>query len=158
MTEYVVQTDLPPEYLTKVGIQIYKEWLEFALGHHALEGKTLKHPTGRYAASLKFQQLGEATVAIIADEDLAPEAAILETGHGEFDLKTKFQKGRRYPMHRGSGISGMAPAVWAQSRSAGFTGYARVGDEGWILPPMPAYSPAKILADRARQLAAEQTR
>lgn len=137
---YIVRTDLGPEDLHDVAMQIYAKWLEFALGEGALGGKTLKHPTGRYAAAISVTQEQDGSYLIYADDDL-PEAGILESGHQAFDLKTRFQQGRLYPMHRGGE----------------FTGYASISYDhlydstAWILPAMPAYAPARILADLARQ-------
>jgi len=134
---YVVRTDLGPDDLHDLAMTIFKTWLEFALGEGALGGKTLKHPTGAYANAISVTQDPDGSYMILADDSL-PEAGILEFGHAAFDLKTKFQAGRSYPMHR----------------AGAFNGYASVGSTGWILPAMPAYSPARILADLARAQAA----
>ena len=166
---YDVYTDLDPTALNAVGQEVYRRWFEFALGKVALGGRHIMHPTGRYASAIEFKQRSESRVAIIADEDIAPEAGILETGHGAIDLLKKLTPGRAYPMHRGTG--GAAPQIasgprakkiWASVRAAGFSGYAVVPRSrrpgsmntsgrgpAWVIPPMPAYSPAAILAELA---------
>lgn len=166
---YDVYTDLPPDELNAVGRHVFKLWLDFALGRSELGGRRLLHPTGRYASSIEFRQTGRSRVAIVADENVAPEAGILETGHGAVDLLQKLTPGRVYPMHRGTG--GAAPViatgrgarrVWAAVRAAGFSGYATVPrarragarntsgrGPAWTIPPMPAYAPARILAQLA---------
>ena len=165
---YDVHTSADPATLNDIGIEIFRLWVEFALGARRLGGKMIAHPTGRYAASLSYRRYGESRVAIIADERIAPEAGILETGHGRVDLKQKLQMGRTYPMHRGTmgaatpGMSVRAPGgkvsrishrgaagMWATARESGFAGFATVGTAGWIIPAMPAYAPARILAHLA---------
>lgn len=165
---YDVYTDLPPEELNFVGERAFALWVDFALGKTAMDGRRIMHPTGRYASSIEFRRYNTARIAIIADEDIAPEAGILETGHGAIDLLQKLTPGRSYPMHRGTGgappqlTSGRgAKRVWASVRAAGFSGFATVPRSrvtagprntsgrgpAWTIPAMPAYSPAKILAD-----------
>ena len=164
---YVVKTDLPPEAVNAIGLLVFSKWLDFALGRTVLNGRRLVYPTGRYAASISFRQEGEATVAIIADEDAAPEAGILEQGHAPVDLKTRLRPGRAYPMHRpsgsvpgvslrriGSGPPGMHPSMWAEVRMREFSGFASIGEnsppDSWIIPAMPAYAPALYLAASLR--------
>jgi len=166
---YDVITDLNPAALNAVGQEVYRRWLDFALGRDSLGGRRIMHPTGRMASAIEFQQRGQSRVAIIADENIAPEAGILETGHGAIDLLQKLTPGRTYPIHRGTGdaapqiASGRgARRIWASVRAAGFSGYAtvprfrRAGSRNtsgrgpaWVIPPMPAYSPAHILAELA---------
>lgn len=170
VSDYVVTTDLPPNMVSAVGIEIFKRWLEFALGQRALGGKAIMYPTGRYAASLQYQETGEAEIAIIADSSIAPEASILETGHGAVDLKTKLTHGRVYPMHRrrgagaggllrigSSGPVGFRASIWARARRSTASGFASIGPnspaDSWIIPVMPAYSPAMILANMAASMA-----
>lgn len=169
-TIYTVRTNLPPEMVTRVALSMFEKWLDFALGRSALGGKRLIYPTGRYAASLQYRQEGEATVAIVADESIAPEAAILETGHVMTDLKTKLSPGRAYAMHRPSGAApgglrrvgggppGFRPQIWAAVRRSEGSGYASFGPnsapDSWIIPAMPAYSPALILSRMAKDAAA----
>lgn len=167
--DIVIKTNLPPEQINEIGSMIFAKWLDFAMGRQILNGRRLMYPTGKYAASIQFRQLGEATVAILADPSIAPEASVLEYGHGSFDMKTKYQEGRSYPMHRartvsnrangglrrvGSGPPGSTPRVWAEVRSRTATGFASFGPNSdpnsWIMPDMPAYSPMAALATIAR--------
>ena len=172
--KYVLKTDLRPVDVTRVGVELFLKWMEFALGRGSLDGKRLVYPTGRYASSLRFEQRDETTVAIVADEGIAPEALWLEVGHGAFDMKTVASlSGRAIPMHRpvggtahqartgvrriGAGPAG--PSMWAEVRAAGSSGYASFGPDSdpdsWIIPAMPAYAPAHVLAQiAARQAAA----
>jgi len=167
---YVVRTNLPPEAVNQIGVEIYLKWLDFALGHTALNGKKLIYPTGRYAASITFKQENAWTVAIVADEAIAPHASIIEQGHGPIDLKTRLMRGRAYPMHRavgrtpgtslrriGSGPPSTRPRMWAEVRAREFSGLASIGPnsspDSWIIPAMPAYSPALVLAAMAKQMA-----
>jgi len=167
MTMYVVNTDLPPDELNRLGLEIYAKWRDFALGKTALpNGKRLIAPAGRYAASLQYKREGEAAVAIIADEAIAPEARWLEEGHGAVDLKTILQHGKPYAMH-GTGIKassrpkagppGKMMAMWVQTRSSRFSGFASIGPnsdpDSWIIPAMAAYSPARTFAAMASAMA-----
>lgn len=159
--EYVVNTNLNPSQLSAVGIEIFRQWLGFAMGQQSLGGKMLAHPTGRYAASIGYKANGETEIAIVADESAAPEGGILESGHSRFDLKDRFAKGRAYPMHRGGrgGAPTMRASMWATARQRNGTGYASIGPnsaaDSWILPAMPAFSPAKILAELAAKIGRE---
>lgn len=171
---YTIHTNLDSEGVNRVGLAIFAEWLSFALGQSALGGKMLAYPTGRYAASLQYKTIGEATVAIIADEKTAPEAAILETGHMSFDMKTRLIAGKPYRMHRrigsnkltralglrriGAGPPSLHPRMWAQVRNMTNTGFASFGPnsdpDSWIMPAMPAYAPALLLSRMAEKMAA----
>jgi hypothetical protein len=171
---YVVKTNLPMEAVTRIGIEIFAMWLDFATGGMALNGKRLIYPSGRYAASIRLEKRDENTIAIIADEDAAPEAAILETGHRSFDMKTVASlSGRALPMHRptgsqevqaqtglrrvGGGPPGLRPSIWAEIRTSEGSGFASFGPNSppgsWIIPAMPAYAPAFSLAMAARRMA-----
>ena len=160
--EYEVITDLPPAMLNTVGLEVFRLWTEFALGGTPLNRFRIHHPTGRYASSLSMRSIGPAAVAIMADERIAPEAGILEVGHDEIDLK-QFQnlRGQVFPIHRGAAqIAPIAQrpgqkarSVWAQVRSSGFNGFARMPSkitpenaDSWVIPEMPAYAPAGVLA------------
>jgi hypothetical protein len=164
---YDIRTNLPPEAVNRIGLELFERWMSFAMGGLSLGSKRLIYPTGRYAASLSYRREGEATVALIADEAIAPEAGILEHGHGPVDLKTRLQHGVAYKMHRWPGSTrgttlrriGARPAqprVWAVVRDAAFSGYAAIGPhsapDSWIIPAMPAYSPALTLAQMARRM------
>jgi len=87
MITYTVQTDLNPEQLTLVAAETYRQWLSFALGRTAIGGKTLAHPSGRYAASMSWRRTGVASIAIIADESIAKEAQWIEEGRPGADMK-----------------------------------------------------------------------
>lgn len=91
MRVYDVFTDLDPQQLTQVAVETYYKWLQFAVGDAEIGGKKLKHPTGRYAASLSWKKTGVAKVAIIADESVAEEVGILESpdGRGAYSMKDK---------------------------------------------------------------------
>lgn len=150
-TVYQVRTNLGPGELNRLTMEIFRVWMSFAMGEGSLNGKTLKYPTGKYAASIKVSKQSDLSYAIIAD-DSVPEAGILEVGHPRFDLKTKFQKGRGYPINTPA-FNNFRGEVGLTAGYSTFNGYASIGPDskGWILPPMPAYAPAKILAQLARQ-------
>jgi hypothetical protein len=181
---YEVQTDLDPQMLTTVGLAIYKRWVEFAMGRAGLNGRTLMHPTGRYASSIRFKQTGVASVAIFAIEQPLKAgskysiAGLIEEGHDKVDLKTYFARGKVFRIDRGaktgksggpsgyewSGEGHMSPRrnmaafnkrdnIWAARKQHGFTGFARLGGdpEAWVIPAMPAYSPAKVLVDLLKE-------
>ena len=86
---YDVYTTLDPEQANEVAMHTFHRWLEFALGRSSLEGKTLKNPSGRYAASLRVENnKQEHYIGIWADADEAPEANWIEYGkQGPTDLK-----------------------------------------------------------------------
>jgi len=166
-TVYEVKTNLPPEAVNALGLEIFTAWVEFAMGQRAVDGKMLAYPTGRYASSISYRREGEATVAIIADEAVAPAARWIEEGHGEVDLKAKLEWGRGYPMHReqlsrpvaglrrrGGGMADGKPSMWATARAADVHGFASIGPDSpadsWIIPAMPAYHPARTFAALAR--------
>jgi len=173
---YIIRTNLPPETITQIGVEIFVMWLDFALGHTALNGKRLIYPSGKYASSLRLEQRGPATIAILADEELAPEAAVLETGHRSFDMKTVASlRNRAIPMHRpvgsvehlratglrrvGSGPASLKSSMWAELRANTSSGFASFGPnspaDSWIIPPMMPYAPAMALATIARRAIAE---
>jgi hypothetical protein len=169
---FVIKTDLPPELVTEIGVEIFVKWMNFALGKDMLNGKRLFYPSGRYASSLSFRQVDENTVAILADESVAPEALFLEEGHRSFDMKTVAAlRGRSIPIHRPVGsaqhlsMTGLKrvgggparPMMWAEVRAGTSSGFASIGPnspaDSWIIPSMPAYSPAGTLAAMARGMA-----
>ena len=159
--EYYVFTDLSPDELTDVAMEIYKKWIAFSLGLDDVAGYKVMNPTGRMASSIRVEGRSINHIAIVAD---APEAEILEEGHEAIDLKQKLIAGRAYPMHRGTGVpvfnptfAGRAANVWAAPKAEGFNGVARIPTEitpenagSWIIPAMAAWSPARHLADMAR--------
>lgn len=179
MTEsvvYDVVTDMDPQMLTAVSLEIFRMWVDFAMGKSAIGGKSLMHPTGRYASSITINRISETQIAIMSDDDMAPEGHYLEVGHKEVDLKKIMQPGKAVPMHRGAkgayGSKGYGKAVlnrtpagrasniWAKPKARGSTGFARIPTKitadnmnSWIIPAMPAYSPAEQLAALIRQKA-----
>lgn len=169
-----VQTDLDPAMLSAVGLNLFKKWVDFAMGRTPLNGRSIMHPTGRYASHIRFARTGVASVAIwVPVTKDNPEGGILESGHKRVDLKEYFARGTVFRMHRGDqgdyGSAGYGNAhnayslarspagnkgamtrgkkLWASARSHGQSGFARVGLTGWIIPPMAAYSPAGTLVD-----------
>ena len=99
-SEIEIHSDLDPKVVNKIAMYIFGLWIDFALGKLALGGRKIIYPdrTG-YAASIQHTgREGNAIVGIYADESIAPEAGILEKGHGPFDLKTRLGPGH-YPMH-----------------------------------------------------------
>jgi hypothetical protein len=89
MKVYDIYTDLDPEMLGAVAAETYYTWLMFSVGQTDIGGKTLKHPSGRYASALSWKKTGVNRVSIIADEDAVPEVGIIEDGSPEIDLKSK---------------------------------------------------------------------
>jgi hypothetical protein len=163
---HVIMTNLPPAEVNRITLEIYARWLQFALGQRALGGRMLVAPTGQYARSIQVQYEDGIAVGVIADPSIAPEAAILETGHQAVDLKTKLQHGRAYPMHRNIGrlSMGQRAQMWSEFRTRTGkvrtrtnTGYASIGPnsapDSWIIPAMPAYSPSLALSEMAAAMA-----
>ena len=180
---WTVYTDLPPQYVDAVGRYIFAKWMAFALGQTDLNGRRIIYPSGRYAAALEYQKLGESEVMIVAHESAsAPEVAILETGHKRVDLKDKLKAGA-YPMHRfRNGLAGnpsglrrnsrnttktaraaltassaKRASMWGEMRSNDANGFASIGPnsapDSWIIPEMPAYAPSMVLASIAESRA-----
>ena len=159
MRIYDVWTDLDTDQITEIGIAIAEKWIAFAMGEDSIHGSHhIRNATGRYASSIYVISDMPNKVSVIADEDIAPEARWLEEGHGQYDMKSQFP-GRTFPMHRGTGnailnstFGGRANNVWATPRAEGFNGFARVPStitaenaNSWIIPAMPAWSPAHTL-------------
>jgi hypothetical protein len=186
-----VYTDLDPDELTEVAMETFIAWVSFALGSVSLGGRTLgkgdksfyrSQLRGRYAASISWKKEGPNHVAIIADEDMAPEALWIEEGTKGANMKEHMlqdgkvgRNGTRYrdiPM-RGeqSGPTGSLNDIvnaaangsfsagqkklWAKPRpTVDSDRIVRMtdapGSAAWIIPPMPAYSPAQILATLLR--------
>jgi hypothetical protein len=86
---YDIFTDLDPDMLGSVAAATYYRWLEFAIGKTDIGGKTLKHPSGRYASAISWKKTSRAVVSIIADESVANEVGIIEDGSPAVDLKSK---------------------------------------------------------------------
>ena len=180
---YTVETDLDPQALSAVGLEVYRMWVNFAMGREQIGGFRIEHPTGRYAASISYRRDGKSSITIMQDEELAPEGRYLEEGHAAYDMlgANSPYRGRVLPMHRGTGQGrprakprgpkALAAArrknIWAVVKEQGNNGSVRVpesrwGDMGmntsgtgpaWTIPSLPAYSPAQHLADLAARVA-----
>lgn len=99
MTSYTIHTNLDPAQLTTVAVEVYKHWLEFALGRASVGldtvkngaggsvGRILKHPSGKYASSISWKRTGQYQVTIMADTDIAKEGEWIEHGAKGFNLK-----------------------------------------------------------------------
>jgi len=154
---YDVYTSADPTELTDIQLEIFRMWSSFATGGMSLNHKIIRNPGGRYARSLRMEQHGLNSVAVLADEAIAPEAHFLEVGHDEVDLKKYLTPGKSYPLHYGGGSA--ARGVFGAPRAGGqyMTGFARMGPNSapgsWIIPSMPAYAPGQKLAELAAKLA-----
>lgn len=163
---HVVLTNMSPQDVNRITLEVYARWLDFALGRSVLNGRRIVNPTGRYARSLQVRWEDGIAVGVVADPSIAPEAAMIEHGHASVDLKSRLAHGRAYPMHRagpppriGGGPNGIRSSMWSQVKSRTMTGFASIGPnsalDSWILPSMPAYSPsatlAAMVADEARR-------
>lgn len=138
----VVATDLIPEYLNAVSVDIFRLWRQFALGQTHLGGRSIAYPSGRYAASISMHRYGTRVttvrsgreyhtrqishIAIIADERLAPEAHLLEYGHKPIDMLEHLDPGRRYPMHRSGGYVPTHVRAGARNFPTSASGRARI--------------------------------
>jgi hypothetical protein len=173
---YTVSTDLDPEHLNVLAAELARMWTMFALGQETLGGQTLHYPSGKYANSIEFKKTGQASVAIIADEKVAPEAKWIEEGHGAYDMKTLFG-GRHFRLpkhvlgHYGSRTLGEPVEtmkgkkfMWMSATEEGDSQWLTVPSakgvakrpelaQKWIIPALPAYAPAAYLADLARNAA-----
>jgi hypothetical protein len=147
----IVATDQDPKYVTQVGLSIFKMWRDFAAGRQSLGGRSLMHPTGRYAASIRMgrwvrgQEMSRrgrggrrmvSRIAIIADEGIAPEAGFIERGHHRIDMLRYLQLGRFYPMHRlGGGYATDAASTYYPSalHSQSFVGGRRQAQRMWAI-------------------------
>lgn len=87
MASYTIHTNLNPQQLTTVAVEVYKHWLEFALGRASIGRGVLKHPSGKYASSISWKRTGQYQVTIIADTDIAKEGEWIERGAKGFNLK-----------------------------------------------------------------------
>jgi hypothetical protein len=152
MKIYNVYTDLPPEELTAVGFAVMKKWIEFALGKTELNGHRVENSTGLMASAVRVKPRDASHIAIIIDEDIAPEAGYLEEGHRAINMKKYLKPGTYYPMHRGGVFSGYAKTPPAQPKRTGKRSrkWKSMYADSWIIPAMPAWSPVSYLADMIR--------
>lgn len=154
--DYDVHTDLNPEQLTIIGRIIFNKWLAFALGQEAIGGHSLDNPSGKMASSIKMVKVTPTLIQITAS---SPEANLQETGHKPVDMLKYLTPGKIYPIHGTTGKASKNPKIWAKRRTlhgAAITpanpGQRKASNTsgtgpGWTIPAMPAYSPAKILAE-----------
>lgn len=83
---YEVHTDLDPKDLSELAFSTYLKWVAFALGVSEVNGKRLKHPSGKYAEGIKMEKRGNNTIAIVSTGKVAD---IIEGGAPSFSLKDK---------------------------------------------------------------------
>lgn len=164
MKVYDVWTDADEAGVTEIAVAIAKKWIAFAMGEDQINGMHIANPTGRMASSISIEKISPLHIAIVSDEEMAPESKFLEEGHARYDMKSKFL-GRVFPLHRGTGepilnstFGGRANNVWASPRAEGFNGMARVpthitpeNEASWIIPAMPAWSPVMHLVALAQR-------
>jgi hypothetical protein len=145
-TVYTVHTNLDPQALSAVGLEVFRMWIAFAAGQETLNGFRIENPTGRYAASIEYKQVGEAQVSIVQHEDVAPEGAFLEEGTKEIDMLAAGSPwvGRRIPMHRGrpgqfgsqgNSVPKNSPGTIKQARKMKHIWVEARGDSGSVLVP-----------------------
>jgi hypothetical protein len=165
---YDVYTDIDPQSLSEIGLAVYEMWVSFAMGRETLGGFRIESPTGKYAASISYRKTGVSKITIAQDETAAPEGRWLEEGHAAIDMT-------QIPSYRGRVLSrtqmtanrGRRKSIWATAQ--GGSDFVQVPlsrasidpgrlntsgtDAAWVIPAMPAYSPAAHLADLARNVA-----
>lgn len=86
-TDYTIQTNADPAMLGIIAAEIYKQWMEFALGHEALGGKKLVNPSGKYASAISWKRTGTYSVAITADSTISKQVDTVEEGASAFSIK-----------------------------------------------------------------------
>ena len=150
MAIYEVHADLDKDQLTHLAVDTFRMWLEFAMGKGAVGGRKLHRVSGRYASSLRVEDHGS-YIDILADSEIAPEAAIIENGRTTVSnfkdimlgKKSKIAKdGSRYRIipikneetnvsmnipsddlmsRSGDGLGVKIPSMWAQSAAHEFS-------------------------------------
>lgn len=176
---YEVVTNLPADLVNDLLVQTLDDWVQFAQGKQGIGGRTLEHPSGRYASSLSIRQRGS-SYTIFSKSN---HADILEAGHRAFSM-AKYSSS--YPVNPKTGMhvvmlgdedSKRSPPPMARLRSAGGKGLnvnvvnnkakvrksfmSRYGEgpqfrtidessPGWKVPRMLAYSPAWHLAQKLK--------
>ena len=175
-TMYTVHTDVDPNLLGDLAKAVYKEWVSWAVGKESLGGKTLRAPSGRYAAGIQMAQTGDDVVEIWVDEADVPYAAALEYGRPEIMMRNALlfgaksanaktsKEGYKYKVVNiktdtayGSMLkSSMAPTSFSkiaaqihQLRSEEGTMRtvsSKPGSSSWVTPNMSPYAPALILS------------
>lgn len=157
-----VFTDLNPDELTEVAVETYRLWLRFALGEKSIGGRTLAHPSGRYAAAISWRRKGRSTIAIIADEQLAPEALWIEDGHSPADILSAMLSGgkvsadghryRRVSLKAGTGRGGQAAPMSGLDMNAITTSSATGGGASPMFKTMWAERRDGAEPDRVRTM------
>jgi hypothetical protein len=89
---YKVKTNLDRETVHDLLLDTYTRWVEFALGKNSINGKMLKHPSGKAAAAITAERDAEGYVIGIYFE--GTEASKIEYGHRPVDLKKLMLAGR----------------------------------------------------------------
>jgi hypothetical protein len=107
-----VVTSMDPEFVSDVLLEVYRKWIEFALGSGELGGKMYKYrskynpgpaPSGAMAAALRAEtDKNGNVVALYIDKDSmgSADADLLMSGHRGFSLKDKMLKGGRKGVKR----------------------------------------------------------
>jgi hypothetical protein len=90
---YSVTTNLDQSDLSELAFQTYLQWCAFALGVNSVNGKKLKHPTGKYAEGISMKFNGPGVIALVSTGKISEQ---IEKGAPAFNLKDKMlAKGAR---------------------------------------------------------------
>lgn len=174
---YIVRTAISPELLGQAALEIYKLWVEFAIGKKDLGNGLLKHPTGDYASAIHYK-IGLRTAEIWTDETPEhPSVRPIEYGRPEVYLKP-FMLGRGnthmdaegylyrvIPLKADESTSPLVPGMEAsrmqmlsvqakrvQSHNSRFRIMSdKPGSAPWKLPPMKPFAPAELLANAFKE-------
>lgn len=95
---YSIFTNLPRDFITPILMETFLRWMKFAQGSSSLGGQKLKHPSGRYAASLQVDQSAGNFYTIYSS---SPHADVLEKGRRPFNIEwgnTPFRNGKNTKM------------------------------------------------------------
>src|SRR5579863_2962603 len=94
-----VRTNIDPEFISDNLLEVYKKWVEFAMGIGKLGGRMLKYPSGKLAGALKAETDREGNiVALYVDAESAGSLSsdLLMSGHKGFSIKQKMlQAGKK---------------------------------------------------------------
>ncbi len=176
---YEVKTDMNPDMLTGVALRVYRKWVQFALGRTHLGGHILKHPSGKYAASIQWRRTGTATIEIFSE---APIAEMMETGRPSYSMKKMLRKMKGKNAYRiiplGGGreqtsmYTAAAMASLSKAESTAFRGAGKMwvtpskyspsgvkfrtmsnkpGSASWRIPRFKPYTPVKFLLQLMKQ-------
>ena len=134
---YAVTTNLNSDEVHDLLLNTFQHWVEFAMGLKSINGRMLKFPSGRYAASITADRGPEGNIVAVYIEPSAvgsKEASIIEHGHRPVFLKAKMLHGRPFirlklrgsPRKRPLGaIAGGIRSLRSMSRLGGKTNYMR---------------------------------